>query len=131
MYSKIVVSNISSYPVGIRIKTTKKDIYAVNPTYSLISPMNSLEVRVAYFIKEKDPDISKHKFKIEGIKLPDFVDDVKSIFDTYTKSKDKIVGNIIKKRVYHKIVNDEKDTRKSLQPSYTKEEVSMDQPMLI
>ncbi len=95
----------------MRIKTTKKDIYAVTPTYLIITPGNTSDIAVVYFRKEPfDIDISKHKFKIEGI-ICDKVqlnnnDEIKAYFDLIASKGQKIKGSVLKKLVYHKIVEE-------------------------
>lgn len=111
----------------MRIKTTKKDIYAVTPTYLIITPGTTSDIAVVYFRKDlTEVDISKHKFKIEGI-ICDKVqintsDEIKSYFDLITSKGQKIKGSVLKKRVYHKIVeeNVESSMTKSIIPEDAK-----------
>jgi hypothetical protein len=45
------VKNKTSSNVAVRTKTTKKDVYAVNPTYGVIQPEGLLEIKFVYYIK--------------------------------------------------------------------------------
>ena len=112
----------------MRIKTTKKDIYAVTPTYLIITPGTTSDIAVVYFRKDPvDVDISKHKFKIEGV-ICDKVqinsnDEIKSYFDSIASKGQKIKGSVLKKRVYHKIVEEnvlESSITKSIIPEDVK-----------
>lgn len=47
----ITVKNKTSSHVAVRTKTTKKDVYAVNPTYGVILPEGLLEIKFVYYIK--------------------------------------------------------------------------------
>jgi hypothetical protein len=47
----MTVKNLTGSFVAIRTKTTKKDVYAVNPTYGVIYPNGSLEIKFTYHIK--------------------------------------------------------------------------------
>jgi hypothetical protein len=47
----VTVKNKTSSHVAVRTKTTKKDVYAVNPTYGVILPEGSLEIKFVYYIK--------------------------------------------------------------------------------
>jgi hypothetical protein len=47
----ILVKNLTNNHVAIRTKTTKKDVYAVNPTYGTINPAQTFEIKFVYYIK--------------------------------------------------------------------------------
>ena len=49
--SVMIVKNLTNSYVAIRTKTTKKDVYAVNPTYGVINPRASFEIKFTYYIK--------------------------------------------------------------------------------
>jgi hypothetical protein len=51
--SSIIVTNLVDSHVVIRTKTTKKDVYAVNPTYAFINPKETFEIKFVYHIKVK------------------------------------------------------------------------------
>jgi hypothetical protein len=50
----MVVKNKSNSFVAIRTKTTKKEVYAVNPTYGIIVPQGTLDIKFVYHIKVKN-----------------------------------------------------------------------------
>lgn len=107
--TSITIDNLVDVNVGVRIKTTKKEIYAVTPSYLLMTPNSRNEIRVAYTRRcdSNDNDIGKHKFKFEAILVePDITqDDLKNHFTKLSNSKTKVQGTILKKRVYHKIIS--------------------------
>lgn len=47
----ILVRNLTNSHVAIRTKTTKKDVYAVNPTYGIVNPAQTFEIKFVYYIK--------------------------------------------------------------------------------
>ena len=47
----MTVKNLVNSNVAVRTKTTKKDVYAVNPTYGIIPPNGTLEIKFVYYIK--------------------------------------------------------------------------------
>lgn len=47
----VAVKNLTNSCVAVRTKTTKKDVYAVNPTYGVIQPNGILDIKFVYFIK--------------------------------------------------------------------------------
>lgn len=82
-------------------------MYAVNPTYLIIKPKDSADIKVVYMRKDTDEptDISKHKFKIEAVVTDESslqLDEIKQYFEDLISSGKKVKGNSIKKRVYHK-----------------------------
>ena len=82
-------------------KTTKKDVYTLNPTYLLLKPGNNSEIKFIYNIKDLNEGPEKHKFKFEGIIVPDEVinKDVKTIFDYISKNKVCVIGCVLKRNV--------------------------------
>lgn len=72
----------------IKIVTTKKELYLVNPSYSAINPNEAAEIKFTYLSKEFIEDSSSHKFKFQAVSiLPEFhLLQPKQIFDMYTKS---------------------------------------------
>ena len=104
--TSIFVENLVDVNVGVRIKTTKKEIYAVLPSYLLLTPFSKSEIKIVYTRKcdENDTDLGKHKFKFEAILLEKDItsDNLKTHFSNLSNSKTKVQGTILKKRVYHK-----------------------------
>jgi hypothetical protein len=49
----MTVKNLTNSFVAVRTKTTKKDVYAVNPTYGVVNPEGTLEIKFVYYIKVK------------------------------------------------------------------------------
>ena len=94
--------------IAVRIKTTKKEIYAVSPANLIINPKENVDVMVVYFKNnDHDSEIGKHKFKFEAVLLEnenignEDLDGIRKYFDNLAATKQKIQGTIIKKRVYH------------------------------
>ena len=98
--SECVISarNLSNEYLAIRVKTTRKEVYMLNPTYSLVKPNESIEIKFTYIIKDIQENPDKHKFKFEGIVVPEeFVNkDTKAIFDHFIKNKIPVKGYTIK-----------------------------------
>lgn len=106
--SSLFIKNESNNFVAVRIKTTKKEMYAVNPTYLVMKPKEGVDIKVVYMRKDTDEptDISKHKFKIEAVVSETEnmqLEEIKQYFEDLISSGKKIKGNSIKKRVYHKV----------------------------
>lgn len=106
----MTIKSLFNHPIAIRIKTTKKDLYAVTPTYLKLEPGEETKILLAYFKSEegKVKDIGSHKFKFDAItavgqKLEN-IDEVKKYFESVVSSKSKIIGTVIKKGIYHKII---------------------------
>jgi hypothetical protein len=49
----MTVKNLTKSFVAVRTKTTKKDVYAVNPTYGVVNAEGTLEIKFVYYIKVK------------------------------------------------------------------------------
>ena len=61
----------------------------MNPSYSLINPGESAEIKFTFIGKEKLQDTSNHKFKFQAVSVNSDLENQppKVIFDTYSKSK--------------------------------------------
>lgn len=117
--SYLTIKNVYNKPVGIRIKTTKREIYALTPTYLTINPNLSADIKIVYFRKDKtqEKDLGKHKFKIEAVEIADSslsADDIKAYFDQLISSGKKVPGTIVKKHVYHKILDTNKENKEEV-----------------
>ena len=110
---EILVTNLTENYLALKIKTTKNKMYAVNPSYCIISPNEEKKINIILYklIGEKlDP--KKHKFQFEGIIIleNEKEKDVKDLFNEYIKKGNKIVGNIQKISVkYLEIEEKEKE----------------------
>lgn len=69
-----IMYNESGKEVLVRIRTNKKELYAVNPTYSFVERGNVLDIKIMYLLKSLSEDYSSHKFKIEIIIVDNFRD---------------------------------------------------------
>ena len=98
----VKITNLMSNYIALRIRTTKKEYYAVNPTYCIISPNSNKNINFILYIKGnyKDIDFSNHKFRFEGILINenDINNEPKKIFENFIKNKIKVKGNIIKRK---------------------------------
>lgn len=94
----INVKNLTNDYIAIRVKTTKKEIYSLSPTYSLIQPNSNLDIKFTYTIRDIYESPDKHKFKIEAIVIPESykTKEVKMIYDFIVKNKTPIRGCTIK-----------------------------------
>jgi hypothetical protein len=70
----------------------------LNPTYSVVKPNETIEIKFTYIIKDIQENPDKHKFKFEGIVIPEeFINkDTKAIFDHFIKNKMPVKGYTIK-----------------------------------
>ena len=98
----IVVTNLTDNYIAFRSKTTKKDLYVVNPPYTIIKPNNNQQILIEFFMKHKSlPNREGHKFKFEGIVIDD--SDInkppKKIFEEKIANKIQVKGNTCKRNV--------------------------------
>jgi hypothetical protein len=94
----INAKNLTDKYIAIRVKTTKKEVYTLNPTFSLVKPNESIDIKFTYIIKDLQEFADKHKFKFEGIIIPEeyTTKEIKAIFDLITKNKLPVRGCTIK-----------------------------------
>ena len=101
--TNIKIENLSHNYVALRVRTTKKFYYAVDPIYTIISPKSSKIIRIQYNSQPNEEIISiGHKFRFEGFIIDDKEKNTKNIlglFQQYIKSQKLVKGNIIKKNV--------------------------------
>lgn len=66
----IILKNICSENVGIKIRTNAYKLYQVKPNIAILKPEETLKVEVvAHLGKENDVQSFQHKFLIKGIKV--------------------------------------------------------------
>ena len=86
----VTIKNLTSNYLAMRIRSTKKDFYSVNPTYSIIEPNSSRKISFQLFIKESllsTLNNSEHKFKFEGVELEEYnFEEPKKLFDEISKN---------------------------------------------
>ena len=101
--TNIKIENLSHNYVALRVRTTKKFYYAVDPIYTIISPKSSKIIRIQYNSQPNEEITSiGHKFRFEGFIIDDKEKNTKNIlglFQQYIKSQKLVKGNIIKKNV--------------------------------
>ena len=101
--TNIKIENLSHNYVALRVRTTKKVYYAVDPIYTIISPKSSKIIRIQYNSQPNEEITSiGHKFRFEGFIIDDKEKNTKNIlglFQQYIKSQKLVKGNIIKKNV--------------------------------
>ena len=99
----IKIENISKNYVALRVRTTKKYYYNVEPIYSIISPNSFKNIKITYQSKPNEKITSLgHKFKFEGFIIEDKDKNNKNIsglFQEYINNQIMVKGNIIKKNV--------------------------------
>jgi hypothetical protein len=98
----IVVTNLTDNYIAFRSKTTKKDLYVVNPPYTIIKPNNNQQILIEFFMKHKSlPNREGHKFLFERIVIND--SDInkppKKIFEEVITNKIQVKGNTCKRKV--------------------------------
>ena len=101
--TNIKIENLSYNYVALRVRTTKKFYYAVDPIYTIISPKSTKSIRIQYNSQPNEEITSiGHKFRFEGFIIDDKEKNTKNIlglFQQYIKSQKLVKGNIIKKNV--------------------------------
>ena len=99
------VVNLTPNYLALRIKTTKKENYSVNPMYFIISPNGTQEVNFKLYLKSgQKPDAKGHKFKFEGFIIQESQknEDVKFLFNDYIDKGIEVIGNVQKRNVIFK-----------------------------
>ena len=102
--SDISIKNLTNDYLAFRTKTTKKSLYAVNPTYYIIPPNETKIIRIIlYNVPGEKMETKGHKFRFEGfiINENEKDKDVKELFIDYQNKGDKIIGNIHKRNVQY------------------------------
>ena len=97
--TEVTATNLTSDYIIVRVKTTKKGNYAINPTYTKIIPKGNQTFKITYYDKPGNkPNSKEHKFRIEGFIIPEDKknDPEKELFQDYIKSGIKVQGNSIK-----------------------------------
>ena len=97
--TEVTATNLTSEYIAFRVKTNKKEYYAVDPTYTILTPNGKHTFQITYYNKpEKKIDSKEHKFRFEGFIIPEEKknDPVKDIFQDYIKKEIKVSGNSIK-----------------------------------
>ena len=128
--SQIVVKNLCQEYISLRVKTTKKQNYTVEPSYFILNPSETKIINIYYYIKKVEEIKEKgHKFKFEGfiIKESEKNKNIKNIFADYIKSGTKVRGNVVKK--YVKFIEDnnyEIPNKSNIQKRYSVSESSSD-----
>ena len=96
---EVTATNLTSDYIAFRIKTNKKENYAVFPTYSILNPNGTQIFKIVYYNKsEKKLDSKEHKFRFEGFVIPEEEknEPPKELFKEYIKKEIKVSGNSIK-----------------------------------
>ena len=101
----IKIENISNNFVALRVRTTKKYSYAVEPVYGIISPNSFIIIKIFYFTKPGEKISSEgHKFKFEGFIIKQNEEknftNIYELIQQYIKEQKTVKGNIIKKDVF-------------------------------
>ena len=98
----LIVTNLTDNYIAFRSKTTKKELYVVNPPYVIIEPNKNQTIFLKFYMKTKRlPNGEKHKFKFEGIVIDesDINKPPKQIFEQVIKKNKKVKGNTFKNNV--------------------------------
>ena len=93
---QILITNLTSEYLAFRTKTTKKELYIVNPTFCIISPNSTQVLNFKFHNKPGEKlDPKNHKFKFQGFIIPESKKDldVKELIKEYTQNGEKVVGN--------------------------------------
>ena len=98
----IIVTNLTDNYIVFRSKTTKKDLYVVNPPYTIIKPNNSIQILIEFYMKNKClPNSEGHKFLFQGIVIneSEINKPPKKIYEEIIKNKIHVKGNVYKRNV--------------------------------
>jgi hypothetical protein len=98
----LIVTNLTDNYIAFRSKTTKKELYVVNPPYVIIEPNKNQTIIMKFYMKTRRlPSGEKHKFKFEGIVIDesDINKPPKQIFEQVIKKNKKVKGNTFKNNV--------------------------------
>ena len=93
---QILITNLTSEYLAFRTKTTKKELYIVNPTFCIIPPNSTQVLNFKFHNKPGEKlDPKNHKFKFQGFIIPESKKDldVKELIKEYTQNGEKVVGN--------------------------------------
>jgi hypothetical protein len=108
---EIHLKNLTSDYLAFRTKTTKKEYYAVNPTYCIIPPNGSQTLNFTFYNKQgMNLDPKGHKFKFQGFIIPESQKDkdAKDLIKDYIDKGEKVVGN--EKKCGVKFIEDSEDS---------------------
>ena len=97
--TSLIVTNLCSEYIALRIKTTKKKYYSVAPAYSVISPYSKEKVEFNYYVNEGEKVSNEgHKFKFEAFIISEDEKDLdpRKIFSMYISKKIGVKGTEIK-----------------------------------
>ena len=97
--TSLIVSNLCSEYIALRIKTTKKQYYSVAPAYSVISPESKEKIEFNYYVKEGEKVSNEgHKFKFEAFIISENEKDLdpRNLFNMYILKKIGVKGTQIK-----------------------------------
>ena len=104
---EINVTNITTNYVAVRVRTTKKNNYTVDPTFCTLSPNSTIKITIYIYLNQNEKLSSRgHKFRFEGVIIPDKLlnKDTREIFSELTKNKIEVKGNSLKRLV--ELIND-------------------------
>lgn len=118
--TRMVLRNITESSIVVRVRTNKKENYAVNPTYFVLEPNGTKAVEIELYAREETVTAIKehHKFCVEAIIIENeyIKNEPKSIFGIYQKNKKKVFGQISKYKVNIIIESEEPMAQSMLNP---------------
>ena len=110
------INNISNKYVALRVRTTKKNYYTVEPIYVIINPNSFVDLKIFCHSNPNEKiNLIGNKFKFEGFIIDDKDKNCKNIFDLFQrtiKNNIKVKGNSIIK--YVKFINDNNEYSKQI-----------------
>lgn len=93
--TELFVTNLTSEYLAFRTKTTKKQNYAVNPTYCVLAPGVTQKIEIAFYTSQGEKvDEKGHKFKFEGFIISQSKNNSnpKDIFSEYIQRREQVKG---------------------------------------
>ena len=98
--TELNIQNISTEFISFRIQSSKSKNYKINPSYSIISPKQILNIKIYFYIQPTEKiNPPEHKFKLEGFIIPskEKNKDAKDLFLEYISKRKKVLGTVVKK----------------------------------
>lgn len=99
----INMTNLTSEKIALRVRTTKRLSYQVDPTYSIILPKQKELIKVYFYTRlNEEIDSKGHKFKFEAFIIKDYLPTNKNVRDYFMEIVDNqtpVKGSFILKNV--------------------------------
>ena len=95
----IHITNLTESYLAFQTKSTKKNYYAVDPTYCVVPPKGIQEINLTLYLKPGEkPNSKNHRFQFIGFIILEEEKDqnARDLFKSYTEKKQKVFAKEIK-----------------------------------